>query len=197
MSDHSPQQALVDWVTSLHPDVPEIAAAVVASLEEAPERISAAYREMLSGYRINRDDLIKVTVPLDSACEYAGLVGAHDVPFVSLCAHHLLPFFGHVRITYQPGGLILGIGKLPRLVEMRTRRFQIQEFIARDLCDDLMDGAQARGAFVQTSAQHLCVCGRGPNKQGVWNTTSYARGSLSDWLRLPAEPTVGPLRGVR
>lgn len=185
MTRPTPQQALSDWVASLHPDIPAVAAAIAASQTEAPDRISSAYREMLSGYRTNRDDLIKVTVELDDSTEYAGLVVARDIPFVSLCAHHFLPFFGHVQMAYQPGRIILGIGKLPRLVDMRARRFQIQEFIARDLCDDLMDGAHARGAFVQTSARHLCVCGRGPNKPGVWNTTTYARGSLGHWRQLP------------
>ncbi|MER7168341.1 GTP cyclohydrolase I [Micromonospora sp. NPDC000207] len=197
MSSRRPQQAFVEWIASLHPDVPEAAEAISASLQEAPDRISNAYRELLSGYRTERDDLIKVTAHLDPTREYTGLVGAHDIPFVSLCAHHFLPFFGHVRMVYEPGGLILGIGKMPRLVEMRTRRFQIQEFIARDLCDDLMDGAQARGAFVQTSAQHLCVCGRGPNKPGAWNTTTYARGSLSAWRHLPPDSAPGAPGGPR
>ncbi|MEV4755793.1 GTP cyclohydrolase I [Micromonospora sp. NPDC049559] len=181
-----PQQALNDWVASLHPDLPEVAAAVADSQAEAPERISNAYRELLSGYRIDRADLIKVTVELDPTVEYDGVVTAQDIPFVSLCAHHLLPFFGHVAMAYQPGAMILGIGKLPRLVEMRARRFQIQEFLARDLCEDLMEAVGARGAFVRTTAQHLCVCGRGPNKQEVWNTTTYARGSLGQWRDLPA-----------
>ncbi|HEX5405488.1 MAG TPA: GTP cyclohydrolase I [Pseudonocardiaceae bacterium] len=179
MTDSFGESSLLDWVSALHPEQDQIADALKLAIDESPGRISAAYREMLSGYLTTPQTLAKITVDLDEATEHSGTVAALDIPFFSLCIHHFLPFFGTIDMVYQPGRMIVGIGKLPRFAEMRARRFQIQEHLVKDLCDDLMRHVGAKGAFVRATARHLCVCGRGPNKPSVSNVATYGSGTLA------------------
>lgn len=179
MTDSLAEGSLLDWLSTLHPEQDQIADALKAAINESPGRISAAYRELLSGYLTTPQSLAKITVELDEATEHSGTVAALDIPFFSLCIHHFLPFFGTIDMVYQPGRMIVGIGKLPRFAEMRARRFQIQEHLVKDICDDLMRYVGAKGAFVRASARHLCVCGRGPNKPSVSNVVTYGSGTLA------------------
>lgn len=188
MSDSEDEKDLAAWVANLYPS--EAFAAAVAQLKsavtESPGRISRAYQEMLSGYTNSPEALVKVTATIHESETYSGLVSALDIPFTSICAHHFLPFFGTVDVVYQPGTMIVGIGKLPRFVDMRARRFQIQEFLVKETCNDLIQHVGARGAYVRAVARHLCVCARGPNRPGVVNITSYGMGTLENYgLRPP------------
>ena len=115
------------------------------------ERIARAYRELLAGYEIDTSAILKTTRMLQPD-EHPGLVHMQDIGYHSLCAHHFLPFFGAVDLAYEPGDRILGLGKLPRLVDAYARRFQIQEDLVRDVAHAMMDHGKARGvrrSFIQ------------------------------------------------
>jgi GTP cyclohydrolase I len=112
--------------------------------------------------------------------ERPGLVEVTDIAFHSICAHHFLPFFGHVDLCYEPGDRILGLGKLPRLVDAFARRFQIQEDLVREVAHEMMESGHARGVRVRSRAQHLCMCSRGPANHSASTKTEYSLGSLAE-----------------
>lgn len=172
-----PAQHLVTWLTEIFADNPSIANAVRESVDENPQRIDNAYRELLSGYTESPEQILKVTLHVPEG-EQAGWVHSDDVPFLSFCAHHFLPFFGTVDLSYRPGPNILGIGKIPRLIACRSRRFQLQELLVKELAEDMVGVGLARGVRVIATARHLCVCYRGPNMPSVTNRTSYTLGDL-------------------
>jgi|SanBayMetagenome_1026888.scaffolds.fasta_scaffold02053_6 GTP cyclohydrolase IA len=148
------------------------------SIKKKPGRITNGYKELLQGYEIeSAKELISVTENLGEE-SYHGLVSALEIPFLSFCEHHFLPFFGTVDIVYEPGEYIIGIGKLARLVDYRTKRFNIQERIAEQLCSDLMEFGLAKGAFARVKAQHMCLCYRGPKKYSSFNVVCYWSGSF-------------------
>jgi len=142
--------------------------------EVCEDRIRRAYRELLSGYEIDPSTILKTTVPVDD--EHTGVVREHGINFYSICAHHFLPFYGTVDITYVPGPRILGLGKFPRLVQAYSRRFQIQEHLVRDLAKEIMESGDARAVHVRSSGRHMCMCSRGPSDQTVITETSYVAG---------------------
>jgi GTP cyclohydrolase I len=110
--------------------------------------------------------------------ERPGSVEVNDISFYSICAHHFLPFFGEVDVAYVPGDRILGLGKLPRLVDALARRFQIQEDLVREIAQVMMDSGHARGVRVRARAQHLCMCSRGPSSQTSITHTEFSLGSM-------------------
>jgi len=142
-----------------------------------------AYRELLSGYDIDPSTLLKETRP--GSGEHSGVVTVRDINYYSICAHHFLPFFGKVSITYQPGKKIIGLGKFPRLVQAYSRRFQIQEDLAKELAEEIMGSGQALGARVTTTGRHMCMCSRGPSDDTAMTDTTYALGTLQS-LKLEA-----------
>lgn len=146
--------------------------------EEAEPRIRRAYRDLLSGYQTDPKTILKTTRELDPD-EVRGVVEVTDITFFSICAHHFLPFFGQAHVAYLPGTRILGLGKLPRLVDAVSKRFRIQEDLTRDIAEILMEPGGARGARVRTEAQHLCMCGRGPNQPGAVTSVEIALGELA------------------
>lgn len=146
--------------------------------EGADERIAKAFRELLAGYEVDTSTVLNTTRLLEPG-EKPGLVEARDISFYSLCAHHFLPFFGHVDLCYEPGDRILGLGKLPRLVDVLARRFQIQEDLVREVAHEMMESGGARGVRVRSRAQHLCVCSRGPSNTSTVTHTEFALGSLA------------------
>ncbi|MCA9581792.1 MAG: GTP cyclohydrolase I [Myxococcales bacterium] len=127
------------------------------------DRIIRGYRELLAGYEIDPKTLLKTTRVLDPG-EVAGIVEVKDITFFSICAHHFLPFFGTASVAYIPGERIIGLGKLPRIVDAHARRFRIQEDLTRDIAQLFMEHAGAKGSRVITEAAHLCMCGRGPSQ---------------------------------
>jgi GTP cyclohydrolase I len=140
-------------------------------------RIARAFRELLSGYEIDPGTILKTTRMLEPD-ERPGSVEVNGIAFYSICAHHFLPFFGTVDITYVPGDRILGLGKLPRLVDALARRFQIQEDLVREIAQVMMEHGRARGVRVRAQAQHLCMCSRGPASQSSCTRTEFSLGSL-------------------
>jgi GTP cyclohydrolase I len=168
---------LTDWLTEHVTDDPR--ALRWFDAPEAEGRIARCYQELLSGYAIDPATILNTTRMLD-ADEAPGRVEVGAIAFYSICAHHFLPFFGQVSITYVPGDRILGLGKLPRLVDAYARRFQIQEDLVRDVAREMMSSGHARGVLVRSEAQHLCMVSRGPQSPASVTHASFALGCLSD-----------------
>ena len=176
LDKNHPEFNLLRWISSIIPA--EHIDTFEESIQGKPGRITEAYKELLEGYKIeNAKQIITVTEELPSQ-NYRGLVSGLEIPFISFCEHHFLPFFGTVDIVYEPGQYIIGIGKLSRLVDYRSKKFNIQERIAEELCSDLMEFGLAKGAFARVKAQHLCLCYRRPKKYNSFNTVCYASGTL-------------------
>ncbi len=167
---------LVEWIAKSVTDDPR--ALRWFAEEGSDERIARAFQELLAGYEIEPETILKATRMLEPD-ERPGLVEVKDIAFHSLCAHHFLPFFGHVDVCYEPGDRILGLGKLPRLVDAYARRFQIQEDLVREVAHEIMNSGHARGVRVRSRAQHLCICSRGPSSQTAMSHTEFSLGSLT------------------
>ena len=167
---------LVEWLAKSVTDDPR--ALHWFSEQGADERIARAFKELLAGYSIETGAILKTTRMLE-ADERPGRVEVKDIGFHSICAHHFLPFFGEVDVAYEPGDRILGLGKLPRLVDVYARRFQIQEDLVREVAHAMMDYGSARGVRVEARARHLCMCARGPSNPTSITHTQYALGSLA------------------
>ncbi|MEZ4271089.1 MAG: GTP cyclohydrolase I [Myxococcota bacterium] len=146
---------------------------------EGEDRIARCYKELLGGYDIDPATILKTTRML-GAKEVPGKVLVKDIVFYSICAHHFLPFFGKISICYVPGDRILGLGKLPRLVQAYSQRFQIQEDLVREIAHEMMNTGHARGVHVKSAAQHLCMLSRGPKNPSSVTDAEFALGTLSD-----------------
>lgn len=147
--------------------------------EGADDRIARAFQELLAGYTLEPSTILKTTRMLEAG-ERPGRVEVKDIAFHSLCAHHFLPFMGTVDVAYEPGDRILGLGKLPRLVDCFARRFQIQEDLGREIAEEMMASGHARGVRVRSEARHLCMCSRGPSNQTAVTHTEFALGTLAE-----------------
>jgi len=182
--DQHSDAKLLDWIELVTDGWPEAARDLGNTLVDNPGRISRAYRSLLAGYSVKPHDILKITMetPHDG---HHGLVCSDKIPFLSFCAHHFLPFFGQVDIVYEPGEYIIGIGKMPRLVNCRAKRFQLQELLVKQLAEDMMEHARAKGVYIRSAAHHMCVCYRGPDFATVKNVTTYALGSLEHHEREP------------
>jgi len=168
---------LVEWLAKSVTDDPR--ALRWFAEEGSDDRIARAFKELLAGYEIDPGQILKTTRMLEPG-EKPGRVEVQDIDFHSICAHHFLPFFGEVDVCYEPGDRILGLGKLPRLVDAYARRFQIQEDLVREVANEMMETGHARGVRVRSRAQHLCMRSRGPASQGAITHTEFALGTLAD-----------------
>lgn len=142
-------------------------------LRETPRRVAAAYAELLTP-----DPFDLRTFPNDEG--YDELVLVRDIPFQSLCMHHLLPFHGVAHVAYLPGERILGLSKLARVVEHFSRDLQLQERLTIQVAEWLQEQLQPRGVGVVLEAEHLCMSLRGVQKSGAVTITSALRGLLRD-----------------
>lgn len=166
---------LADWLSEKVTNDPR----ALAWFEETggDDRIARAYKDLLSGYQLDPGSILKTTRMLADN-ELPGLVEVRDIQFHSICAHHFLPFYGHVDLAYVPGDRILGLGKLPRLVDAFARRFQIQEDLVREVAQAMMEHGHARGVRVRARARHLCMCSRGPSSTESITHTEFQLGSM-------------------
>src|SRR6476619_6636262 len=153
-------------------------------LQGTPERVHRMYTELTAGYHVDPDRLINGAV-FDVA--YSEMVVVKDIAFYSLCEHHLLPFFGQAAVAYIPEGRVIGLSKIPRIVEMYARRLQIQERMTKQIADFLMERLQPRGVGVVIEASHLCAVMRGVRKPGTIMTTSHVLGLFRSADRTRAE----------
>ncbi len=146
-------------------------------LANTPQRVDRAFRFLTSGYRMNADDLLNKAL-FDVA--YDEMVIVRDIELFSLCEHHLLPFFGKCHVGYIPNGRVIGLSKIPRLVDMYARRLQVQERLTTQIADTINEKIHPRGVAVVIEAQHLCMIMRGVEKQNSVAVTSAMLGAFKD-----------------
>ncbi|PIZ26399.1 MAG: GTP cyclohydrolase I FolE, partial [Chloroflexi bacterium CG_4_10_14_0_8_um_filter_57_5] len=132
-----------------------------AGLKRTPQRVARMYAELLAGYAV--DPLILVNGALFEV-KYDEMVIVRDIEFYSMCEHHLLPFMGRVHVAYIPDGKVLGLSKIPRIVDMFARRLQVQERMTRQIADLIRDLLKPQGVAVVVEALHLCTMMRGVQK---------------------------------
>jgi len=149
-------------------------------LADTPRRVAQAYAELLTPRSFNA-----TTFPNDEA--YDELILARDIPFHSLCQHHLLPFHGVAHVGYLPGERIIGLSKLARVVELFARRLQVQERLTQQVADWLDEHLAPKGVGVVLEAEHLCMSLRGVQATGSRTTTSAVHGLLRDDQRSRSE----------
>jgi GTP cyclohydrolase I len=143
-------------------------------LVKTPVRVARMYQELLAGFGENPGDHLEVTF----AADHDEMVMVRDIPFASLCEHHLIPFIGKAHVAYIPGqdGRITGLSKLARLVEGFARRLQVQERMTSEIADAIEHALAPRGVLVVLDAEHLCMSMRGVKKSGTSTVTSAVRG---------------------
>ncbi len=143
---------------------------------ETPRRVAEMYSELFMGLNLDPKEELKVGYELG----HREMVIVRDIPFYSMCEHHLLPFYGSVDVGYLPdlSGRVVGISKLARVVEIVARRPQIQERMTTTIADTIMDGLKPSGVAVVAKAEHLCMVMRGVKKPGSNIITSAVRGSF-------------------
>jgi len=159
-----------------------------------PERVHRMYTELTAGYHVDPERLINGAV---FDVDYSEMVIVKDIPFYSLCEHHLLPFFGTAAVAYIPRGRVIGLSKIPRIVEMYSRRLQVQERLTQQIAEFLQDRLAPQGVGVVMEATHLCAVMRGVRKPGTVMTTSSVLGlfrtrdrTRAEFLDHEAEPHV-------
>src|SRR3954468_1919407 len=155
-----------------------------AGLVGTPDRVHRMYAELTAGYHVDADRLLNDAI---YDVGYSEMVIVKDIPFYSLCKHHLLPFFGNAAVAYIPRGRVIGLSKIPRVVEMYARRLQVQERMTQQIADFLMERLQPKGVGVVIEATHLCAVMRGVRKPGTVMTTSSVLGLFRTRDRTRAE----------
>ena len=169
-------------------DLPRAGAAVLELLEalgedpkreglrNTPKRVARMYQELLSGYVIDPDEMVNRA--LFRIGDYDQMVIVRDIEFYSLCEHHLLPFLGRVHVAYMPAGKVIGLSKIPRVVDMFARRLQVQERMTRQIADLINNLLEPGGVAVVVEALHMCSMMRGVKKHDARMTTSAMHGSF-------------------
>jgi GTP cyclohydrolase I len=147
--------------------------------EETPARVAKMYLEMFHGLREGSEPKI-TTFPNEEG--YHHMVIEREIPFYSMCAHHFVPFYGHAHIAYIPEAEVVGLSKLPRILEFYAKRPQLQERLTEQVAEFLWTNLEPQGVMVVIEARHLCVEMRGVKKAGALTTTSALRGCFADRL---------------
>ncbi len=158
-ADATAHQAIADAVRTILLNVGEDPTR--EGLLKTPDRVARAYDELLSGYRMDPVALINGAF-FDT--DYRDMVVVKDIEFFSLCEHHILPFFGKAHVAYLPNGQVLGLSKIPRIVNMYARRLQLQEKMTQEIADFIQELLNPRGVAVIVTGQHMCSMMRGVNK---------------------------------
>jgi GTP cyclohydrolase I len=153
-------------------------------LRKTPERVERMLALLTSGYGKQIDDVLNEAIFQE---DYDEIVLVKDIDFYSLCEHHLLPFFGKCHVGYLPDGRIVGLSKLVRLVEMYSRRLQVQERLTCEIADAILHALRPRGVAVVIEAYHLCMMMRGVEKQNSLAVTSAMHGIFRDRLETRTE----------
>ena len=146
-------------------------------LLRTPERVEKSYAELTQGYGQSVDDVVGDGIFEEDCSE---MVLVKDIEFYSLCEHHLLPFFGRVHVAYIPQGRIIGLSKIPRIVDVYARRLQVQERMTQQVAQALWEKLSPKGVGVVADASHLCMMMRGVQKQNSSAMTSCLLGSFRD-----------------
>ncbi|THD77216.1 MAG: GTP cyclohydrolase I FolE [Phenylobacterium sp.] len=147
-------------------------------LLETPKRVAKAYRELFAGYETDPRDYLERT--FEEVGGYDELVLLRDIPVVSFCEHHMLPFLGRAHVGYLPSNRVVGISKLARVVQGFARRLQIQEKLTAQVAEAICDILKPKGVGVVIVSEHSCMTMRGVNTPGVRLTTSHLLGEVRD-----------------
>lgn len=142
-------------------------------LQRTPERVARMYNELTAGYSMDIETLINGAL---FDVDYEDMVLVRDIEFYSLCEHHMLPFFGKAHVAYIPNGKVLGLSKIPRIIEMFARRLQVQERLTTQIADLLEDLLHPQGVAVVVEGAHMCAMMRGVKKSETMMTTNTMRG---------------------
>jgi GTP cyclohydrolase I len=153
-------------------------------LLDTPKRVEKALTFLTSGYRANIDDVLNGAL---FTVDYSEMVIVKDIDFYSLCEHHLLPFFGKCHVAYIPTTRVIGLSKIPRLVDVFARRLQVQERLTSQIADTISDKIAPLGVAVVVEATHLCMSMRGVEKQNSFAVTSAMIGAFRDSARTRME----------
>jgi GTP cyclohydrolase IA len=146
-------------------------------LLKTPERASKAMKFLTEGYEMDPKQILQSAMFTE---DYNEMVIVKDIELYSLCEHHMLPFFGKAHIAYIPNGHIVGLSKIPRVVDVFSRRLQVQERLTEQILDCINDTLQPEGVAVVIEASHMCMMMRGVQKQNSTTTTSGFRGSFKE-----------------
>jgi GTP cyclohydrolase I len=144
-------------------------------LRNTPDRVARMYSELLSGYGVDPAKIINGAL---FNINYDEMVLVRDIEFYSLCEHHMLPFLGRAHVAYIPAGKVIGLSKIPRMVDMYARRLQVQERMTRQIADFLQEFLEPQGVAVVVEAVHLCSMMRGVKKHDARMTTSAMHGAF-------------------
>lgn len=144
-------------------------------LQRTPERVAKCIVQFTSGYEV---DPVEILNSAKFTEEYSRPVVVKDIEFYSLCEHHMLPFFGKVHVAYIPDGSIVGLSKIPRVVDVLSHRLQVQERFTREICQCIDEALHPKGVMVVVEAQHMCMQMRGVEKQGAVTVTSDFAGEF-------------------
>jgi GTP cyclohydrolase I len=153
-------------------------------LEKTPERVEKALRFLTQGYSQDAGKLINDAL---FTVDYDEMVTIKDIDVFSMCEHHLLPFFGRAHVAYIPDRKVMGLSKVPRLVDMFARRLQVQERLTVEIADTIMDKVKPKGVAVVIEAMHFCMIMRGVEKQNSVAVTSCMRGVFHDQVQTREE----------
>ncbi|MFH1680121.1 MAG: GTP cyclohydrolase I FolE [Candidatus Eisenbacteria bacterium] len=153
-------------------------------LQKTPERVVNAYRFLTEGYRLTPEEVVKDAVFHETVNE---MVMIQNIDVYSLCEHHLLPFYGHCHVAYIPDGKVIGLSKVPRIVEVYSRRLQLQERLTNQIADAIDRILSPKGVAVVVDALHLCMAMRGVEKQNALTKTSALLGEFHEDPQTRAE----------
>ncbi len=143
-------------------------------LKDTPKRVAKMYEEVLGGYNDSPDNHLVLFTE-----KYDEMIIVKDIPVYSMCEHHMLPFFGKAHVAYIPGdSKVTGLSKLARIVDVYTKRLQLQERMTEQIADAIMEKLGAKGVMVVIEAQHLCMIMRGVKKPGSYTVTSSVKGVM-------------------
>ncbi len=171
------QSSIVDAVTTILESIGEDPER--EGLLRTPERVANAYDELLSGYRTDPINLLNEAI---FNVSYDEMVIVRDIEFYSMCEHHMLPFIGRAHVAYLPNGKVIGLSKIPRIVDMFARRLQVQERMTRQIADLVDELLHPKGVAVVVEGLHLCSVMRGVKKHDARMTTSSMSGAFRNNL---------------
>lgn len=145
-------------------------------LKATPERVQRMYEELCAGYQMDLETVVHGAI-FEENCD--GMVLIRNISFYSMCEHHMLPFYGKMHVAYYPDGKIIGLSKIPRIVEMYARRLQVQERLTEQVCDAIESILHPKGIAVLTNGMHLCSIMRGVKKESAELITTRFTGIFS------------------
>lgn len=146
-------------------------------LKSTPERVQRMYGELCAGYQMDLETVVHGAI-FEECCDSMVLV--RNISFYSMCEHHMLPFYGKIHVAYFPDGKIIGLSKIPRIVEMYARRLQVQERMTQQICDAIETILHPRGIAVMTNGMHMCSIMRGVKKESAELITTRFTGVFNN-----------------